>query len=681
MLGLGLGSLLGGWVSARLPKRAIVLFGASELGVAIFGLASLRVFHWAATFSAGANLSATVVFGLLLLLFPTMLMGATLPLLVQHFVHSSGRVGFSVSILYFVNTFGSAVACYLCATFLLRDFGQSGSVTLAASMNALIGLTAILLDRYQLKRAAEEPTHTNLQPKRESRLSLGLAMLIAGFSGFIALGFEIAWFRIFALASRDRAPAFALLLSTYLAGVAAGSYISDKLTEEKSPEEVTRIVGGLMLTAGGLSVYLPPLVALLQGKNISFLAAAPAFFVVAGLIGSVLPLLCRLAVSAGSHSGSAVSWTYASNILGSALGSLGIGFFWMHHFGLKEVSEHLGIAAVIVGAFVLFWSRGTFAMPPRWASLAVIVTFVAIFGASTCYSRLFEKLIFGPEASTWRLAHVVENRNGVIAVSTEAAVFGNGVYDGYFNVDPTHDVNLIVRAYALSLFHPLPKRLLMIGLSSGSWAQIMANHPRAESLDIVEINPGYLQLIPEYSCVASLLRNPRVHVYVDDGRRWLLAHPDAQYDVIVMNTSYYWRDHSSDLLSTDFLNIVRRHLYAGGVFFYNTTGSDDVVATGLHVFPYGLRVVNFLAVSDAPIDFSKTRWMSDLKKYRIENRLVFDPASEQSEETLRQYGALADSLDKSSDFQSLETSRSLNARAGKRLIISDENMGWEWRNP
>ena len=33
-----------------------------------------------------------------------------------------------------------------------------------------------------------------------------------------------------------------------------------------------------------------------------------------------------------------------------------------------------------------------------------------------------------------QLAHVVENRNGVIAVTRDAKVYGNGVYDGAFNV-------------------------------------------------------------------------------------------------------------------------------------------------------------------------------------------------------------------------------------------------------
>jgi len=100
MLGLGVGSLVGGWASARYPQQAVVLFGALEVGVALFGLASLHLFHWAAKFTAGASLPATIIFSLLLLIFLRTLMGATLPLLVQHFVRRSSLVGFSVAILY-----------------------------------------------------------------------------------------------------------------------------------------------------------------------------------------------------------------------------------------------------------------------------------------------------------------------------------------------------------------------------------------------------------------------------------------------------------------------------------------------------------------------------------------------------------------------------------------------------
>lgn len=147
MVGLGIGSLVGGRLSARFPEQGILLFGMAELGVAMFGLGSLRIFHWAAAYTAGSNLISTIIFSLLLLFVPTVLMGATLPLLVEHLIWRANRVGSSVSILYFVNTFGSAVACYLCATFLLRDLGQSGAVTIAACINTVVGAAAYLYGR------------------------------------------------------------------------------------------------------------------------------------------------------------------------------------------------------------------------------------------------------------------------------------------------------------------------------------------------------------------------------------------------------------------------------------------------------------------------------------------------------------------------------------------------------
>jgi spermidine synthase len=55
----------------------------------------------------------------------------------------------------------------------------------------------------------------------------------------------------------------------------------------------------------------------------------------------------------------------------------------------------------------------------------------------------------------------------------------------------------------------------------------------------------------------------------------LLRHADKTFDAVVMNTTYYWRNHASNLLSVEFLRIVRHHLNPGGVFFYNTTGSDS----------------------------------------------------------------------------------------------------------
>ena len=74
--------------------------------------------------------------------------------------------------------------------------------------------------------------------------------------------------------------------------------------------------------------------------------------------------------------------------------------------------------------------------------------------------------------------------------------------------------------------HPDPKQVIMIGLSSGSWAQVIANNPHLEHMTIIEINPGYLDIIKKYPDVASILTNPKIDIQIDDGRRWLRRHPE-----------------------------------------------------------------------------------------------------------------------------------------------------------
>jgi spermidine synthase len=692
MLGLGLGSLLGGRLSARFPNHGTFLFACAELGVAVFGLASLRIFHWFAAFTSGASLPAVVLYSLLLLLVPTVLMGATLPLLVEQLVRGSGSVGNSVSRLYFVNTLGSAIACYLCATFLLRNYSQSGAVSLAAVLNTVVGVTAYLYARREGPESAPREVASESQPAAAAPvLSLGVAMLLAGFAGWIALGYEVAWFRVFAMASADRAPAFALLLATYLSGIAAGSYLSEQITKSWPAHRTLWLIGGLLFLSGGISAYLAPLMSSLLGGNWpalfhpawlgdnTYLAPTPVFFVVAALLGSVLPLLCRLSISPDDLAGRRVSLVYASNILGSVLGSLTIGFVLMNFFGLRQIALLLGGVSVASGILILLFASRTMPRAPAWLFGLGLLCAIAVPLASPRYSSLYERIIFRHKMEAKiPFARVVENRNGVVAVMPSGAVFGGGVYDGGFLINPDQDSNLIIRALALGAIHSHPRRILVIGLASGSWAQVIVNHPEAEFMDVVEINPAYLQLIPHYPVVSSLLTNPKVHVHVDDGRRWLIAHPDEEYDLIVANTTYHWRDHASTLLSVEFYRLIRSHLNPGGIYYFNTTESDETIATALSVFPYGFRVFNLLAVSDSPITFDTQKWLSVLGRYKIDGRNLFDPADPVSQRVLAKYALLQRTLDGPPTFMSIETSNSIRRRLGKLRLITDDNMGLEW---
>lgn len=104
------------------------------------------------------------------------------------------------------------------------------------------------------------------------------------------------------------------------------------------------------------------------------------------------------------------------------------------------------------------------------------------------------------------------------------------------------------------------------------------------------------------------------------------------------------------------------------------------MATGLRVFPYGLRVINFLALSDTPLEYNRERMMATLRDYRIDGKWMFDPANPESERVLASYAEFVDTVGKPHDPNGMETSESLNARLRPRLIITDDNMGWEWRS-
>jgi predicted membrane-bound spermidine synthase len=137
LIGLGLGSLLGGAISQRPGIPLIALFAACELGVGLYGLFSLKLFRLVGELTLGVGSLTAGFLAFSLLLIPTLLMGATLPLLVTHQVLTHGSVGRSVSWLYFVNTLGAALGAFLAAFVWLGRLGQTGSVRLAALLNLL----------------------------------------------------------------------------------------------------------------------------------------------------------------------------------------------------------------------------------------------------------------------------------------------------------------------------------------------------------------------------------------------------------------------------------------------------------------------------------------------------------------------------------------------------------------
>jgi len=247
------------------------------------------------------------------------------------------------------------------------------------------------------------------------------------------------------------------------------------------------------------------------------------------------------------------------------------------------------------------------------AGVLVSVTAQPLFDQT--YERLLFKRTFTPQT---RFAAVVETKSGVVTVTDDGIVFGGGTYDGKINTNIVNDSNGIVRAYFASALHAAPKTVLMIGLSSGSWAQVIANNPAVAEMTIVEINPGYRKVLATHPDVASLPMNAKVKLVIDDGRRWLARNPQARFDMVIMNTTFPWRAQATNLFSIEFLELVRAHLNPGGIVFYNSLNTPEVQKTATIAFPYVMRIRNCIAASESPIHIDKARWVALLSNQKID---------------------------------------------------------------
>jgi len=427
------------------------------------------------------------------------------------------------------------------------------------------------------------------------------ALLLAFVSGLLSLGMEIVWTRLVSFTHHTVPQSFAYVLFCYLLGIALGAHVGKKacIRSHGRAEALWRVAGQSLIWSAAFDVATIALYAALPMKP--YVDAAYLLVVItlsAGIKGIIFPIVHYIgSLKSDEELGASISNIYAANVAGATIGPLFVGFVLLNIATLQQAMLICALAAIVVWALVSRQTTGKKHFTLALVSGAVMLAAIGLADRHLLIRALVER----EDGRGAKIEFINESRHGTIHAvrdkDDDLVVYGENLYDGKINTSLTHDVNGMFRVYALAAMHHKPQRVLVIGLSGGSWVEVLRHFPQVQSIDVVEINPNYLKLVKSQPEVAALLDDQRVKIHITDGRKYIRQHPE-KYDLIVMNTTWHWRAYSVLLLGQDFMTALRNSLNPGGVMAFNTTSSMDVFYTASKVFPFAGLYSNFVFASD-----------------------------------------------------------------------------------
>ncbi len=628
LAGLGLGSLLGAMLADRLsPAQAVRVFVGAEWAVGGFAWVSKSfLYDWlaldlAGSIAASSSLFAVCFFGLLL---PTVLMGASLPLLSRVVSHSLDGLAERVGWLNGLNTLGAGLGALLGGWLLIGNLGVVDTLRLAAALNLVAGLLVLsFLPRARgVRRSPRRIRETNGAPPQGG---LPIWCFCVFFSGFVFIALEIVWVRLLGQIGQYHAYLFPTVLGIFLLadglGMAVGVRLLRRIHDPRS---------AFFIAQGGGVILALALIALLwitvpewgqdgvlnvDGNRLSPTALMAMVGIIAALVGPpalVLGLTFAFVQKAVQRDvasvGSRVGWVQFANILGNAGGSLVTGLVALHWLGTAGTLRLLAGLTVLMLATWLFRSRRLCSVETALAMAGVIIVLL-LPDNHAFWSRLHA-------VRDGQSAILAEDRSGVVMFRAERDAGPEG--RGHFFIQgfsqarlPFLDIHQFLGAVG-PLLHPAPHRVLAIGVGSGGTPWACGIRPETEVRAIEIVDPVLTVLrqasvrYPQ-SAMARMQADPRWTFEYGDGRR-LLARESRTYDVIEADAVLPEASQAGLLYSAEFLELVRQRLAPGGLYV-QWAPTPRTVETFISVFPHALllRPGSVLVGSNDPIRFDRER--------------------------------------------------------------------------
>lgn len=654
MGGLALGSAWAGKFAARI-KRPLRAYGLIEIGIAVYAVAVPLLFRLVDHLYAliweqlhpgfyAFNLWRFVL-SCLVLLVPTTLMGATLPILSAALLRSPDHKPTAVTRLYTCNLVGAIFGTIAAGFLLLPSLGVRLTILTAAAVNVVIGVAAMIIDRKDERLSSkrhtleQEPVADVViddESEREKAAPSTLSnvegstkfwLICAVVSGFVTISTQVAWTRVLTMVIGSSTYAFSIVVALFLFGLAIGAYL---VASRKNVSNLRRSIMNIELATAAtliLSIWITNIAPNLLVKvgmslqlnswlgllALQVMVAALLILVPAILMGMVMPLVLVWAsrFDAGS-SVRLVGRSYAVNTLGAIAGAFASGFILIPMMSTRFTILFAVALCFILACLAYKPSRDDVDVDLR-RSVSVGVTFgliLLLFAApkmnldelsigaydglvrvlAKSRGRIVEKGNLGPETHT--LLWHKEGPTATVSVREDWGTRSMAI-NGRTNASDSDDMpTQVILGQLPILVAPRTDNGLIVGYGSGVSVGSMLQS-EIKSLECVELEPSVIEAGAYFDHVNNRpLADARLRVIIDDARTYLRVNPSL-YDMIVSEPSHPWVPGVANLFTQQFFELGRSRLKDDGVFVQwvqiyqlSTESLRSVLATFNSVFPH-----------------------------------------------------------------------------------------------
>lgn len=609
MGGMAFGAWLGGYVADQ-ARNSLQMYAACEALIGLYAATTPKLFELIQNIYVFFSLDAEPDSGLLTLLrlglgticlgLPTVLMGATMPLMFKYLrglgVSSRG----AIAPLYGANVAGAAIGSIIAGYWILPAVGRNGGTYIAAVLSLIVAL-------YVLNRAksmlvfvnvftAERDIQYNQTKAKSVDSSIGLTSLgILFVGGVVTLGLEVNSMHLLAVVAGNSVYAFGLMLATFLGGLGLGSYAGERLMAHFSRIDLVAwsqcgVAFAIGLTAqswddipsyfASFSIY-PISLTFGARETIRAMVCATAMVPPAFFIGMSYPAAMSLASDWLSPYGGAKGLGVASgiNTLGNILGVMLIGFWLLPAFGSRNSAFVLALMALLLGLLALIVNKQkpsttvntlNVKNTMRWAPLLVACSSLSAFPKQLNYDDLatgsnvyfsaqnWGKVIDHEESVEGGLTLVTKNQDGVYTLLTNGKFQGN---------DSSGGEMVAQESFALfPLLHTQQRdAALVIGYGTGMTTRVL-HDAGFKRIDVAELSKDITQMANRYfeKINHAVTDQPNVALHFTDGRNFLLTQSHL-FNLISIEITSIWFAGAANLYNQEFYALAKTRLRSNGV--------------------------------------------------------------------------------------------------------------------